>query len=55
MVLHQIFSRWVQHAIKNWTQLHLKFCKIGVTKRSKINEKIVQLDRELWRKLIQNA
>ncbi len=52
VVLHQIFDSQVQHAIKNWTQLDLRFCKNEGSKRSKINEKEGQLDRKSRRKLI---
>ncbi len=38
-VLHQIFCNWVQHAIKNWTQSDIRFCKNEGSKRSKTNEK----------------
>ncbi len=54
-VHHQMFSREVQHAIRKWTQLDLKFCKNEGSIRSKTNEKRGQLDRKLRRKLMQNG
>ncbi len=39
-----MFGNWVQHALKNLTQLDLKFCKNEGSKRSKINEKGGHLD-----------
>ncbi len=38
------FGREVQHAITNWTQFDLKFCKNEGSIRSKTNEKGGQLD-----------
>ncbi len=54
-VLYQIFGSWFQHAIQNWTQSDLRFCRNEGSKRSKINEKGGQLDRTPRRKLIQNV
>ncbi len=45
-VLHHIFSSCVQHTIKYWTQLDLRFCKNEGPKRCKINEKGGQLDQK---------
>ncbi len=55
VVLHQIFGKRVQHAIKNWTKSDRRFCKNERSKRSKINEKGGQLDQKSRRKLILNA
>ncbi len=57
MVLYQIFSMSteVQHAIKRWTQLDVRFCKNEGSKRSKTNENWGQLDRKSKRKWMQNA
>ncbi len=54
-VLHQIFGREVQHAIKKWTQSDLKFCKNEGSIRSKTNEKGGQLDKKLRLKVMQNG
>ncbi len=54
-VWYQIFGRWVQNTIQNWTQSDLRFCQNVVSKRSKINEKGGQLDSKSRGKLIQNA
>ncbi len=57
-VLHQIFSSWVQHAIQDWTQLDLRFCKNEGSKRSKISETQGQLDRKSrrnWNKMLKNC
>ncbi len=40
---------------KNWTQSDLRFCENKGSKRFKINDERGQLDRQLRRKLIQNA
>ncbi len=50
-VLHQIFSNRVQHKIKNWIQLDLRFCKNEGLKISKINEKMGQLDQKSSRQI----
>ncbi len=52
-VLHQFFSREVQHTIKKWTQSDLNFYKNEGSIRSKTNEKGGQLDRKLRRQLMQ--
>ncbi len=52
-VLHHIFSNCVQPVIKNLTQLDLRFFKNEKSKRSKINEKVGQLDQKSRRKFIQ--
>ncbi len=54
-VLQQIFVNWVQHVIKKWTQLDLRFCKNEGSITSKINEKWVNWIEKAMRKLIQNA
>ncbi len=43
-LLHKIFGTRVQHAIKNWNLLDVRFCKNEGSKRSKNNEKGGQLD-----------
>ncbi len=43
-VIRQIFSNEIQHMIKNWTELDLRFCKYEGSKRSNINGKGGQLD-----------
>ncbi len=46
-VLHQNFGTQVQHTHKNLTQSDLRFCENERSKRFKINEKGVNLDRKL--------
>ncbi len=52
VVLHQMFGGRVQHAIKNWTQSDLRFCKNEESKRSKINGKGGQKDRKSKEKIV---
>ncbi len=50
-----MFGREFRHAVKEWTQSDLKFCKNEGSIRSKTNVKGGQLDRKLRRKFIQNG
>ncbi len=54
-VLHHIFVSRVQHLKKNWTQSDQSFCENEGSKRSKINQKVGQLDWKSRWKFIQNA
>ncbi len=50
-VLHQMFGSRVLHAIRNWTQSDLRFCKNDGSERSRINEDGDQLDKKSKEKI----
>ncbi len=51
----QIFGIWVQHAIRNWTQSDLSFCKNEGPNKSMINEKGGSIESKIKKKMMQNA